>query len=54
MSEIVENLEDEFTDLPDEGIMKELQKSEEDIKAGRTISLSDFKEKIRNRFNLEI
>ncbi len=32
-------------------LMEELRKSEEDIEAGRIIDYSDFKEKLRARYN---
>lgn len=52
MNEIIENLEDSFKDFPDNTIIQELQKSEYDIKAGRLISYSDFKEKLRMMYNI--
>ncbi|MCV9927648.1 hypothetical protein OIU83_08305 [Flavobacterium sp. LS1R49] len=38
--------------FPQEILMLELQKSEEDIKAGRTINFEDFKEKLRTKYNI--
>jgi hypothetical protein len=38
--------------FPEEILIQELQKSEEDIKAGRTIDFSDFKEKLRAQYNI--
>ncbi|WP_161595777.1 hypothetical protein [Flavobacterium pectinovorum] len=35
-----------------EKLIEELQKSEEDIEAGRIIDYSDFKEKLRIRYNI--
>jgi len=37
--------------FPEEVLIQEFQKSEEDIKAGRTIDYSDFKEKLRTKHN---
>lgn len=36
--------------FPEEILMQELQKSEEDIKAGRTINFEDFKQKLRAKY----
>lgn len=49
---IVENSEDLVNDFQDETISKELQKSEEDIKAGRTIDFEDFKQKLKAKYNI--
>ena len=38
--------------FPEEILIQELQKSEEDIKAGRTIDYADFKEKLRAKYNI--
>ncbi|KUJ62361.1 hypothetical protein AR687_07825 [Flavobacteriaceae bacterium CRH] len=38
--------------FPEEILMQEFQKSEDDIKAGRTIDFSDFKEKLRIKHNI--
>lgn len=38
--------------FPEEILMQELQKSEEDIKAGRTIDFEDFKQKLRAKYNI--
>ncbi|MFW0735756.1 hypothetical protein [Flavobacterium sp. N502536] len=38
--------------FPEEILIQEFQKSEENIKAGRTIDYSEFKEKLRTRFNI--
>ncbi|HEY1194980.1 hypothetical protein [Flavobacterium sp.] len=38
--------------FPEEILMQELQKSEEDIKAGRTIDFADFKQKLRAKYNV--
>lgn len=38
--------------FPEEILIQELQKSEEDIKAGRTVDFSDFKEKLRTNYNI--
>lgn len=38
--------------FPEEIFIQELQKSEEDIKAGRTIDYADFKEKLRAKYNI--
>jgi hypothetical protein len=38
--------------FPEEILMQEFQKSEEDIKAGRIIDYSDFKEKLRTKHNI--
>lgn len=38
--------------FPEEILIQEFQKSEEDIKAGRTIDYSEFKEKLRTKFNI--
>ncbi|WP_374172782.1 hypothetical protein [Flavobacterium tructae] len=38
--------------FPEEILVKEFQKSEEDIKEGRIIDYSDFKEKLRTKFNI--
>lgn len=37
---------------PEELLIQELQKSEEDIKAGKTIDYSHFKEKLRAKYNI--
>ncbi|EJL65003.1 hypothetical protein [Flavobacterium sp. CF136] len=37
---------------PEEVFAKELQKSEEDIKAGKTIDYAEFKEKLRIKYNV--
>lgn len=37
---------------PEELLMQGFQKSEEDIKAGRVADYSDFKEKLRAKYNL--
>jgi hypothetical protein len=37
---------------PEELLMKGLERSEEDIKAGRVVDYSDFKEKLRAKYNL--
>ncbi|WP_187775439.1 hypothetical protein [Flavobacterium johnsoniae] len=49
---IVENSEDLVNDFQDETISKELQKSEEDIKAGRTIDFEDFKQKLKTKYKI--
>jgi len=38
--------------FPEEILMQEFQKSEEDIKAGRIVDYSDFKEKLRTKYNI--
>lgn len=38
--------------FPEELLIQELQKSEEDIRAGRIIDYSDFKEKLRAQYNI--
>lgn len=38
--------------FPEEILLQQLVKSEEDIKAGRTIDFSDFKEKLRTKYNI--
>ena len=38
--------------FPEEILMQELQKSEEDIRAGRTIDFEDFKQKLRAKYNV--
>lgn len=38
--------------FPEEILIQQLEKSEEDIKAGRTIDFSDFKEKLRTKYNI--
>jgi len=38
--------------FPEEILLQELQKSEDDIKAGRTIDFADFKEKLRAKYNI--
>ncbi|KFF04522.1 hypothetical protein [Flavobacterium reichenbachii] len=38
--------------FPEEILMQELQKSEEDIKAGRTINFEDFKQKLKIKYNI--
>lgn len=38
--------------FPEEILMQEFQKSEDDIKAGRIIDFSDFKEKLRAKYNV--
>lgn len=38
--------------FPEEILIQEFQKSEEDIKAGRTIDYADFKEKLRTKYNI--
>lgn len=38
--------------FPEEILLQELQKSEEDIKAGRTIDFAEFKEKLRTKYNI--
>lgn len=38
--------------FPEEIFIRELQKSEEDIKAGRTIDYADFKEKLRAKYKI--
>lgn len=52
MSEEVENLENNINTTSLETLMKELKKSEEDIKEGRTIDYSKFKEKLRIKYNI--
>jgi hypothetical protein len=52
MEEIIDDVEVFFNDVPDEDLNKELQKSMDDIKAGRVISFSDFKEKLKNKYNI--
>ncbi len=52
MDEIIEEQEVFFEDIPNEDLAKELQKSEDDIKAGRVISFSDFKEKLKKKYNI--
>ncbi len=51
MHEIIEEQEVFFEDIP-EDLAKELQKSEDDIKAGRVISFSDFKENLKKKYNI--
>ncbi|MFB9080529.1 hypothetical protein ACFFLS_20560 [Flavobacterium procerum] len=51
MNEIIEDFEDFYNDLPDDTILKELQKSEDDIRNGRTIYYSEFKEKLQKKYN---
>ncbi|KAF2080816.1 hypothetical protein [Flavobacterium sharifuzzamanii] len=36
--------------FPEEILMQELQKSQEDIKAGRTVDFEDFKQKLRAKY----
>ncbi|RED27058.1 hypothetical protein BD847_0990 [Flavobacterium cutihirudinis] len=38
--------------FPEEILLQQLQKSEEDIKAGRTISFEDFKQKLGAKYSL--
>ncbi|PBI90241.1 hypothetical protein BSF41_19130 [Flavobacterium sp. ACN2] len=38
--------------FPEEILMQELQKSQEDIKAGRTVDFEDFKQKLRAKYNI--
>lgn len=38
--------------FPEEILMQELKKSEEDIKAGRTIDFEDFKQKLSAKYNI--
>ena len=52
MNEIIENSEDLYKSFSDETLNEELQKSLEDIKAGRVISFSEFKEKLKKRYNI--
>ncbi|MBO9584732.1 MAG: hypothetical protein J7574_11290 [Flavobacterium sp.] len=51
MDEVLEILgvTDEFFD---EDLIQALEKSEDDIKAGRVISFSDFKEKLKDKYNI--
>lgn len=37
---------------PEELLVQEFQKSEEDIKAGKTIDYTEFKEKLRAKYNI--
>lgn len=37
--------------FPEEILIQQLQKGEEDIKAGRTIDFEEFKEKLRAQYN---
>ncbi|MGQ7947735.1 hypothetical protein [Flavobacterium sp. WC2509] len=37
---------------PEELLLQEFQKSEEDIKAGKIVNYEDFKEKLRAKYNL--
>ena len=37
---------------PEELLMQEFQKSEEDIKAGKLVNYDDFKKKLRAKYNL--
>ena len=46
MDESIENFEDFYNEFSEETLIQELQKSEDDIKTGRTISFSEFKEKL--------
>lgn len=38
--------------FPEQILMQELQKSEEDIKAGRTINFEDFKQKLMSKYSI--
>jgi len=38
--------------FPEEILMQELQKSQEDIEAGRTVDFEDFKQKLRAKYNI--
>ncbi|WP_281632536.1 hypothetical protein [Flavobacterium luteolum] len=38
--------------FPEEILMQELQKSQEDIKAGRTVDFEDFKQKLRAKYTI--
>ncbi|KAF2338272.1 hypothetical protein [Flavobacterium tistrianum] len=52
MDEIIKD-DDFFLDnVIDEDLNKELQKSMDDIKDGRVISFSDFKEKLKKKYNI--
>jgi hypothetical protein len=37
--------------FPEEMLIQQLQKGEEDIKAGRTINFQDFKNELRTKYN---
>ncbi|WP_264551022.1 hypothetical protein [Flavobacterium sp. N2038] len=52
MDEIIEDDEIFLNDFSDEDLNKELQKSMDDIKAGRVISFEDFKGKLKNKYNI--
>ncbi|KRD10434.1 hypothetical protein ASE21_12080 [Flavobacterium sp. Root901] len=54
MNEIMENSEDLLNDLQDDVILELLHKGDDDIKAGRLISFSDFKEKLRIKYDIKI
>lgn len=45
MHESVGNFEDFYNEFSEDMLIQQLQKSEDDIKAGRTISFSEFREK---------
>ncbi|SFD89276.1 hypothetical protein [Flavobacterium phragmitis] len=53
MNEIIEDSQDFYDDLSGDTILKELQKSEDDIRNGRTISFSEFKEKLQKKYNIK-
>ncbi|GAA6767159.1 hypothetical protein [Flavobacterium johnsoniae] len=38
--------------FPEDILMQELKKSEEDIKAGRTITFEDFKQKLKTKYKI--
>ncbi|MXO04313.1 hypothetical protein [Flavobacterium sp. HBTb2-11-1] len=38
--------------FPEELLIEELKKGEEDIRAGRTIDFDDFKERLRAKYNI--
>ncbi|QSW89159.1 MULTISPECIES: hypothetical protein [Flavobacterium] len=38
--------------FPEEMLIEELKKGEEDIRAGRTIDFDDFKERLRAKYNI--
>lgn len=52
MDESIENFEDFYNEFSEETLIQELQKSEDDIKTGRTISFSEFKEKLRMMYGI--
>nr|WP_294779199.1 hypothetical protein [uncultured Flavobacterium sp.] len=51
MDEVVDIVED-MNVFSKEDLDQALEKSEEDIKAKRLVSFSDFKEKLKNKYNI--